>query len=433
MERIHQKIKKLLFTPINPLTLGVFRIVFGFFALLESLYFYKVHLIEDYILQPKFLFNYDFLPLSPFSEPILQLILGAMLVSTLLMMAGVFYRVATTSFFMGFTYFFLLDKSYYNNHLYLIALIALLLVVIPADNSLTLFKKKKTKPTWSWHLRLLQFQMVVVYFFGGIAKLNSDWLFHLEPMSSYLKSSGYSSEILTTFLVYGGVAFDLTIGFLLLIKRTRILGLIGIVIFNISNHFIFNDINIFPFFMLFSVVLFFDVEKWKLFAKYKIPSLEKIGSPKNYQLTLLLLSLYCVIQLTLPLRHFFIKGNVDWTGEAQRFSWRMKIQSRKIVECKFAIFDLEKKTIYPVEIDQHIHEIQKLQMIYYPRMILDFAHYLGEDARKRHQLKNTMVKAKINIQFNQRKSIDILSPDIDLLKEEWSFTGHNEWINELKD
>jgi vitamin K-dependent gamma-carboxylase len=423
---------KALFKEINPLTLSVFRIVFGIFAFLEVVYFYKVHLIEDYIIQPKFLFNYDFLPVEPLSESGLQIVLALTLISTVCIALGFFYRLSLSTFIAGFSYFFLLDKSYYNNHLYLIILIAIILLLIPANNALALGnKKKKRKPTQMWHLRLIQFQFVAVYFFGGVAKLNGDWLIHHEPMSTLLTSNGMHSEGLVAFLCYSGLIFDLLIGFLLLIKPTRYIALIAALLFNITNHFLFDDINIFPFLMMASLVIFFELEKWPGFSKLSKEHVTKIGKKSNR--VLVLVSVYVIIQLVLPLRHYFIPGSVDWTGEGQRFAWRMKIQARKSLECEFAIFDLKNKTIYPVNLDNHIHELQQNQMIHYPRMVQDFAHYLEQDAKENHRIRKSMIKAKIKVKFNQRDSVEMLSPDYDLVEEEWNSFGHNQWISDLSE
>lgn len=423
-------IEKALFKEINPLTLGVFRIVFGTFAFLEVLYFYQVHLIEDYIIQPKFLFNYDFLPVEPLPESGLQLVLALTLISTVCIALGLFYRLSLTTFIVGFSYFFLLDKSYYNNHLYLIILIAIILLLIPANNSLALgSKKKKRRPTLMWHLRLLQFQFVAVYFFGGVAKLNGDWLIHHEPMTTLLTNNGMYSDGLVTFLCYSGLIFDLLIGFLLLIRPTRYIALIAALLFNITNHFLFDDINIFPFLMMASLIIFFELEKWPGFSKLSKDHGTKIGEKSNRVLALV--TAYVIIQLALPLRHHFISGPVDWTGEGQRFAWRMKIQARESQECEFGIFDLKNKTIYPVKLDNHIHELQQNQMIHYPRMVQDFAHYLKEDAKDNHRIRKSMIKAKIKVKFNQRDSVEILSPDYDLVQTEWNSFGHNQWISEL--
>ncbi|MDG1475787.1 MAG: HTTM domain-containing protein, partial [Vicingaceae bacterium] len=329
------------------------------------------------------------------------------------------------------TYFFLLDKSYYNNHLYLFSLISFLLIFIPADGAFSLKGKKKVKPLLGWHLRILQFQFIVVYFFGGVAKINGDWLFYYEPITTLLKNGNYYSEGLALFLAFSGLLFDLFIGFLLLIKKTRIYAFVFALAFNITNHVIFDDINIFPFFMMASLVLFFELEKFTFlskFNKFKEEDVKIIKSPKP---VLYLIGVFVLFQLFMPLRHYLIPGNVDWTGEGHRFAWRMKIQTRTINECEFAIFDLKTKTIYPVKINNHIHDIQKYFMIHYPKMILDFAHYLEEYAKKERQMNNVMIKAKINVRFNQRESVEILSPNIDLTKEKWNSFGHNEWINSL--
>lgn len=424
------KIDKLLFCVISPVNLAVFRIAFGFFSFLEIIYFYKTYLIEDYILQPKVLFNYSFLPVLPLPETALDIILGITLISTVFIIIGKFYRVAIITFFIGFTYFFLLDKAYYNNHMYLFSLLAFLLIFIPADGALAFRGKKKSKPVYGWHLRILQFQFIVVYFFGGVAKINGDWLMFYEPMRTILEYKDIYSEELSMFLAYSGLLFDLFIGFFLLNKRTRIPAAIFVLVFNITNHLIFDDINIFPFFMMGSLVLFFELDKMSFFSRFNKPVDTKQTENSN-KLVLIGVGIYVLIQITMPIRHYFIPGNVDWTGEGQRFAWRMKIQTREIRECKFAIFDLNKKTIYPVEINAHINAIQLQQMTHSPKMILDFAHYLKEYARK-EGLNNVMIKARITVKYNQREAVEILSPDIDLSKEKWSSFSHNKWINPLQ-
>ena len=92
---------------------------------------------------------------------------------------------------------------------------------------------------------------------------------------------------------------------------------------------------------------------------------------------------------------------------------------------------MDKKTIYPVKVDAHIHEIQAFQMMHSPKMILDFAHYLKEYARE-NKMPNVMVKARVSVDFNQRKAVEVFSSDIDLTQENWNYFAHNEWINPLK-
>src|SRR5260221_13981818 len=89
--------------------------------------------------------------------------------------AGIFF------FFMDF-YFLLLDKSYYNNHMSLYSLLGLLFSLAEETK-----RKDGVITVPNWVLRIMQFQIVVVYFYGGLAKINPDWIFRHEPVLSILK------------------------------------------------------------------------------------------------------------------------------------------------------------------------------------------------------------------------------------------------------
>ena len=51
--------------------------------------------------------------------------------------------------------------------------------------------------------------------------------------------------------------------------------------------------------------------------------------PKNTVVVSLLLLIHFVVQLALPLRHHFIQGDVLWTEEGHRLSWRMMLRTRQ--------------------------------------------------------------------------------------------------------
>lgn len=429
-----------LFSPINPIHLGIFRIGLGLLFMFEAAYFMSTYLVEDYLMKPKYLFNYDFLPLNPLEEGPMKAIIWAMFLAGALIALGLWQRIAAFVYFISLSYIFLLEKVFYNNHIYLFALIALMLVFIPADAALSIKSKRANQPIQGplgWHIWLLRFQLMVVYFFGGVAKINYDWLTNLEPTKTLLAAKGITSDFAIYFITYGGMVFDLTIGFMLLWKRTRLLGMIGVIVFNLSNHYLFDDINIFPFFMLFATIVFLDSEtvgQWvsKRFKNIKIQKEFKPYGPNYRKIAVAALGVYVLFQLWMPLRHLMFDSNVDWSGEGQRFAWRMKIQTRTVAEMKFGIFDLDTKQIYPVKINQHIAKEQADQMILQPHMILDFAHYLGEFARTEMKLKNVMVKAKAAVSMNGRRPQYMVNPDVDLLKKKWD-PGNNSWIVPLQD
>ena len=173
---------------------------------------------------------------------------------------GLFYRIATAAFFIGFTYVFLLAQATYLNHFYLISLVSLLLIVLPANRFAAIDVRDHPESNLTmapvWTLWLLRFQLAIPYFFGGIAKINSDWL-HGEPMRKWLAGrqdfpvigSWFTEEWVVYAFSYGGLVFDLMIVPLLMWKRTRVFAVIWIMAFHMMNAYLFS-IGIFPWFMI---------------------------------------------------------------------------------------------------------------------------------------------------------------------------------------
>lgn len=105
------------------------------------------------------------------------LVLGILTVFILL---GLWYRVSSLLFFLGFTYVFLIDRTNYLNHFYLLAWVSFLMVFVPVHRAASLDVVRR--PEWraatvpAWTLWLLRGVVALPYFFGGVAKINGDWL-----------------------------------------------------------------------------------------------------------------------------------------------------------------------------------------------------------------------------------------------------------------
>jgi len=112
-------------------------------------------------------------------------------VSAACMLLGFYFRLASFVFAVGFTYVFLIDQCWYQNHYYLVCLLSLLCIFLPAQRALSLDAWRRPTlrsdiaPRWSLHL--LRVQIGIPYFFGGLAKINGDWL-HGQPMGIWLTS-----------------------------------------------------------------------------------------------------------------------------------------------------------------------------------------------------------------------------------------------------
>ena len=102
------------------------------------------------------------------------------------------------SVFCCFTYVELLDKSYYLNHYYFVSLVAFMLCWLP-----TTAKTPHVPPLAVTSIRLL---LAVVYFYAGLAKLNSDWLLNAQPLAMWLPQHS-SFPVLGPFFATREVAF----------------------------------------------------------------------------------------------------------------------------------------------------------------------------------------------------------------------------------
>lgn len=417
--------KSYLFEPKDPVTLSLFRVVYGICMLWESFYFIKIDFIQHFLIRPEVHFNYDFASfIAPFPKPILSILLLGILVSSILFILGKYVKQSAWFIFIAFSYILLIDKAYYNNHLYLICLFAFFFAITASNESVSI-KKDSPKKIPNWQLLIFQFQLGIVYFFGGVAKINGDWINRFEPVKTILNQRASDSifrPILETdfaayFISYGGLLFDLGIIFLLLYRPTRNLALIGALVFNIMNAWLFDDINIFPFMMMGSLVLFIEphtvrnfINKRLAFVKLASPSEESIDTKKGI---VQLLAIYFVLQLILPLRHFLFKGNTEWTGKAQYFSWRMKIQTRKTNKLEFTVLNYDKKEIVTVDLRSFgLNDDQIRLLSMHPETGVKLAKEIRRTAELKG-LKNIEVKANVVVSFNSRTP-QRLYKDIDL-------------------
>jgi hypothetical protein len=420
----------------------------------QMIYYYQIDYTFQFIYGPEVLFPYPGLEfLQPFSLGILKAIHAGLLVSAILITIGFFYRYAMVFFFVGFSYFSFVDKTLYNNHIYLIALIAFVMIFIGADKKYSLRAKFAKKPLSTlvpaWHQYILIFLISIVYFFGGIAKLSPNWLdsnlvsYTIDQAQSSLLTNIFPKETLVVLIKYGGLIFDLSIAFILLAKRTRWIGVILVVIFSYTNNSIlFDDIGIFPFFMICATILFFNSEKVGNYVDAILgkkstettnePMESSAEAPKYKKLTVACLSIFVIFHLLFPLRHHLLTDNPEWTGIASRFSWRMKMQSRNVIQFNMSLvdratsqkFDLDGTTF--VSLNQYTHMLED------PYTFVHLAKYISKKLYLERGLINPIIKAELLVEFNGMSPQYMLKPIIDLTKmSEDPFEPHP-WIPDFE-
>lgn len=457
------KLSQRLRTPVDGASVAVVRIVVGLLVAVEAIGYLVTDELRIAFVEPDFHFTYYLFDwVSPWPEPWLQLHFAALAAAALLVAAGALYRLAAPLMLVGFAYLFLLEETEYLNHFYAVVLLALLLAVIPADSAISVRSLRRgfARPIPAWSVWVLRFQVGVLYFYGGIAKLNSDWL-HGEPMGIWLAAredlalvGPLLAEPATAYaFAWGGAALDLLIVPALLWRRTRALAFAAAVAFHLTNAVVW-DIGIFPWLMIAATTVFFAPD-WprRLAAAWHrmrpgplprspaegreaarpaggLPAPISGGSAAAPRATALqragfaLLGLYVAVQLLVPLRHHLYPGDVGWTEEGHRFAWHMKLRD-KHGEARFFAFDPADGRRWELELSGLITQRQRSRMASHPDMLLQLAHHLAERERARGREVEIQVEALVSL--NGRPRQFLVDPDRDLSSEPRDLRA-SDWI-----
>ena len=439
-----------LFAPVDIAPLVWFRIAFGLIMAWEVWRYFDHAWISCYFVEPKFYFTYyGFSWVHPWPGQGMHWHFAGLGALALAIAAGFFYRVASVLFFLGFTYVFLLDQTRYLNHFYLVCLYAFLLMFVPAHRAFAVDARRPerragTVPAWT--LWVLRAQIGVVYFMGGVAKLNWDWL-RGQPMKMWL-GERTDFPIIGKYFVedwvpyafsYGGLLFDLGIAVLVLWRRTRWLGFGLATIFNFMNARLFH-IGIFPWLALGATVLLFISPKW---LPEPWPELWKgpqggpsAGPPpaawpwtRRQQWTVGLLGAWLAFQVLVPLRHLvFYPGNPEWTEEGHRFAWRMKLRSK---DASIRIVARDPATDRSHELDPltFVTERQLKEMLDRPDMVLQLAHHVAREWRREHGTP-LEVRMRVKATLNGRAEQLLIDPGVDLAAQPRNLRPAS-WIKSL--
>lgn len=392
------KFKRLLAQPVSGASLAVMRIAVGVVMALEAYslcrpspstngeipleVFYTrsdIHLTFPYA-------GFQWLQLLPPHG--IYAVVGLMALAGIMMALGLFYRISAAIVFLTWGYLYAVEstRTYWMSYYYLELLTTFLLIWMPAARRYSidaLIWRKRNPPVTVpyWTIFLLRGQLLITYFYAGVAKLNSDWLGQLEPVRYYMSKARamtdfapylspahldqlkrvLQSDALAWLISYVGVMFDLSVGFLLLFRRTRIFGMVLMLIFHATNHFIiFDDIEWFPLVGMATALIFLDPDwperlwKWLRRPKFTKPDwgwfaaggvlCPIVGATLGWKLrpsqspagtkepirpgrfAAPLVAIWLVWQVLVPIRHYFIPGDARFTWEGLSFSWRLKAE-----------------------------------------------------------------------------------------------------------
>jgi hypothetical protein len=346
-------------------------------------------------------------------------------------------------FFLAFTYVELIDVATYLNHYYFISLMSFLMIWLPAHRhySLDVLRNPTLACTLvpAWTIDLLRFQMGVVYFFAGLAKLNYDWLIAALPMRIWLPAKShlpivgsFMYEIWVAYLFsWFGAAYDLFIAFFLLNRRTRPVAYVFVIVFHIATAIFFPAIGVFPYVMIVCSLIFFSADFHRRllsnlpFYHRTVPTGVHPYSFKQVQAFKVAIVIYVVLQLAIPMRYLLYPGPLFWNEDGYRFSWRVMLME-KSGSAYFTVKDKGSDKVVEVANGAYLTTLQEKMMSTQPDMILKYAHYLAQKFREQG-FQEPVVYAEIYVALNGEHSRLYVDSSIDLAAEPLSW-GHYNWI-----
>ena len=329
--------------------------------------------------------GFEWLPLLP--TPWIQGVGVLLGLGAIGMGLGFRYRASTVLTFLAWGYLYAVEstRTYWMSYYYLELLVLFLMPFMPAAARFSLDASKTVRTGTVlipfWPIWLLRAQLVITYFYAGVAKLNTDWMVDAYPIRIFLEKPWVTerlkfllpydwagmierwvhSSALALGLSWIGAVFDLSIGLLLLVRRTRFLGIVLMGIFHGINHFIlFNDIVWFPLLGLTTALIFLEpdwpsrVFRWLCNPRIPTPdwpwlwgglvAVPGVGAALGWKgqssapvgkwakpftlsaWTVGGLVVWTVFQGLFPIRHALIPGDVRVTFEGLEWSWRLKAE-----------------------------------------------------------------------------------------------------------
>lgn len=427
-----------LFKQIDNSALIVFRILFGVLITLESFGAILTGWVKNVLITPEFTFTFIGFEWLQVPDNLLYVYYIVMGIFGVLVTIGYKYRFSMLAFAILWTGTYLMQKSAYNNHYYLMVLLSFIMVFLPANKSYSVDVMKNpdllqnSMPRWCSLVFVVQ--MAIVYTYASVAKIYPDWLdvsvaeILLKGKKDYvLIGPLMEQQWFHYFIAYSGIVFDLLIVPLLIWKATRKYAFICAIFFHLFNSVVF-QIGVFPFMSLALCVFFFEPKTIRnIFLKKKELFRDtQVIIPKKAKIITVVLCAYFIWQFLMPLRHWVIQDNVLWTEEGHRMSWRMMLRSKSGI-ANYKIVDKATGKETQVNLKEHLTNKQLGHVSTKPDFIWQFAQYLKKKYKQEENME-IAVYVDCKIRVNGRSFQPLIEPSIDLASVKWNAFKHHDWI-----
>lgn len=428
---------KFLFKHIDNTGLVLWRVAFGLLIAIEGFGAIATGWVRRTLVEPEFTFNFiGFEFLQPLPGDGMYWYFALMGAFGVFVMLGYKYRFSMFCYALMWSCVYLMQKTSYNNHYYLMMLLCWIMVFLPAHRWFSLdayFNKKIKSPSMPrWVSLIVILQVWIVYTYASVAKWYPDWLdttvsalFMKGKADYWLIGPFLQLDWVHWCIAYVGILFDLLIIPLLLWRRTRFLGFCISVFFHLFNSIVF-QIGIFPYMSIAFALFFFTTESLqRVFLPKKTHySAGEIKVPAYKNVLIGVFGVYFAFQILLPLRHWTFPDDVLWTEEGHRLSWRMMLRSRGAT---LAVYtkegDGEKKRY---DYQKLLSKKQKRSVKSKPDMIWQLAQRVKEAEAKEGRDVEVYVKSKVKI--NGGGYYPFIDPTVNLAAEPWKHFEHHDWI-----
>jgi len=418
------KVRTRLSQPVDVASLAMLRTVFGLLMCAGLVRLQLTGWVGPLFTAPRFTFTYAAFAWVPHLPAAwVSAVVWMAAVSALAFALDLAPRLSGAVFVLLFAWLQLFDVTNYLNHYYLVVLLGALLTVLPTS------WRHGAAPTWA--LWLVRFQVGVVYFYAGLAKLGPDWLLHAQPLSIWFAARTETPLIgpilAQPWAAYAaawfGFLYDLTIAFWLSWKRTRPFAYLVLLGFH-GLTFVFFDIGMFPFIMTAAALIFFPAEWPRRFLRRSPRAESKLAGLVPVPVVAGLAA-YCAFQLLFPLRHFVLPGDVLWNEDGMRWSWKVMVREKNGA-VTFRVTDPRSGREWQVSPATYLLPRQANEMSGQPDLILQLAKHVARDFEARG-VPGVEVRVDAWVSLNGRPAARLIDPQVDLARVEDSSWG-TAWV-----
>jgi hypothetical protein len=172
-------------------------------------------------------------------------------------------------------------------------------------------------------------------------------------------------------------------------RRTRLAAFGLAVAFHLANAYLWN-IGVFPWLMIAATTLFLS-PSWAAPMLAAATGVSHTPAPARAAAAPLsgkqralagAMLVYVVLQLLVPLRHYYFPGFVNWTDEGWRFAWHMMARDKRC-SVTYLVHDARRGITVRITPEAYLTRFQVQRMTRCTDMIAQLARHIAEDYRSR--------------------------------------------------